>query len=188
MGSAVAYIDLGVNEEQLPGIAGLLRFRPETAGPMSELAEVLLRGPSSLSRGERELVGAYVSGLNECKFCSSSHSAYAAAQLDDGMALVAQVRADLETAPIPAKVRALLRIAGAVADGGRTVTSDLVEAAKLEGATDVEVHDVVLIAAMFCMMNRYVDGLGTSAPDDPGAYARMAEFRVAQGYVRPPAG
>ena len=63
-----------------PGIRGLIRFRPETGRPLSELAEVLLRGPGPLTRGERELIAAYVSGLNDCQYCSSSHSACAAAQ------------------------------------------------------------------------------------------------------------
>ena len=77
-----------------PGIRGLLRYRPETGRPLSELAEVLLRGPGTLTRGERELIAAYVSGLNDCQYCTSSHSATAAAQLPGGMALVDQVRAD----------------------------------------------------------------------------------------------
>jgi hypothetical protein len=64
-----------------PGIRGLLRYRPETARPLSELREVLLRGPSILTRGERELIAACVSALNGCRYCASSHSACAAAQL-----------------------------------------------------------------------------------------------------------
>ena len=88
-----------------PGIRGLLRFRPETGRPLSELAEVLLRGPSTLTRGERELIAAYVSGLNDCQYCSSSHSATAAAQLPGGMALVDQVRADAGQAPVSARLR-----------------------------------------------------------------------------------
>lgn len=160
-----------------------MRFRPQTAKPLNELAEVLLRAPNSIPAGERELIAAYVSGLNECDFCCSSHSAFAAAQLEPGMSLVEQVRADLETAPVSSKLRALLRIAGAVQRGGRTVTTDLVAAARAEGATDVEIHDAVLIAAAFCMYNRYVDGLGTLVPQSPEAYYPEAAKRVVtQGY------
>ena len=90
----MAYIDLGVEETEFPGINGPMEFRPETAGPLRELAEVLLRGPHPLTPGERELIAAYVSGLNECRFCCASHSAFAAAQLPAGMALVDQVRGD----------------------------------------------------------------------------------------------
>ena len=170
-----------------PGIRGLLRYRPETAGPLSELTEVLLRGPSTLTRGERELIAAYVSALNDCRYCSSSHSACAAAQLPGGMTLVEQVRADPSTAPVPAKLKALLAIAAAVCDSGRAVTAEQVAQARGAGATDVEIHDTVLIAAVFCMFNRYVDGLATTAPDDPALYAAGAQRLVAHGYVAPPA-
>jgi uncharacterized peroxidase-related enzyme len=178
----MAHIDLGVDETQFPGINGPMRFRPETAKPLNELAETLLRGPHTLTAGERELIAAYVSGRNECTFCCSSHSAFAAAQLDEGMPLVDQVRANLDTAPVSAKLRALLRIAGAVQESGRKVTTDLVDAARAEGATDLEIHDTVLIAAAFCMYNRYVDGLATFAPADPARYEKAAQRIIEEGY------
>ena len=168
-----------------PGIRGLLQFRPETAGPLSELAEVLLRGPSTLTRGERELIAAYVSSLNQCRYCSSSHSACAAAQLPGGMALVEQVCLDPGRAPVSAKLKALLEIASAVRHGGGAVSTGHITQARAAGATDLEIHDTVLIAAAFCMFNRYVDGLGTTAPEDPGAYAAGAQRLVAHGYLPP---
>jgi uncharacterized peroxidase-related enzyme len=170
-----------------PGIRGLLRYRPETARPLGELTEVLLRGPSTLTRGERELIAAYVSALNDCRYCTSSHSAYAAAQLPGGMPLVEQVRADPGTAPVTAKLKALLTIAAAVQQGGRAVTAQHVANARAVGATDLEIHDTVLIAATFCMFNRYVDGLATIAPDDPDVYAAGAQRLAAHGYLLPPA-
>ena len=176
------YITLNSSE---PGIRGLLRFRPQTARPLSELAEVLLRGPGTLPRGERELIAAYVSALNDCRYCWSSHSACAAAQLPAGMALVEQVRADPGSAPVSAKLKALLKIASAVRHGGRAVTAEHVADARVAGATDVEIHDTVLIAAAFCMFNRYVDGLAASAPDDPAVYAAGAQRLVMQGYLMP---
>ncbi|WP_326559794.1 carboxymuconolactone decarboxylase family protein [Micromonospora sp. NBC_01796] len=166
-----------------PGIRGLFRFRPETALPLNGLVEVLLCGPGTLSRGERELIAAYVSALNECTYCYSAHAAYAAAQLDEGMELVEQVRADIDGAPVSAKLRALLRIAAAVQNTGRAVTDDLVKAARAEDATDQEIHDTVLIAAAFCMFNRYVDGLATALPDDPDFYTDRAKKIVAGGYL-----
>ena len=182
----MAHIDLGVDEKQFPGITGPMKFRPETGQPLNELAEVLLRKqPHPLTPGERELIAAYVSGLNDCDFCCSSHSAFAAAQLPTGMTLVDQVRADLAAAPVSAKMRALLHIAGAVQQGGKKVTADLVDAARAEGATDLEIHDTVLIAAAFCMYNRYVDGPATFAPQDEEAYAGMAERIVERGYGAP---
>ncbi|HTT51101.1 MAG TPA: peroxidase-related enzyme [Streptosporangiaceae bacterium] len=176
------YITLNSGE---PGIRGLLKYRPETGRPLSDLAEVLLRGPSTLTRGERELIGAYVSGLNDCRYCTASHSACAAAQLPGGMTVVEQVRCDAASAPVSAKLKALLRIAAAVRRSGLEVTAEDVAGARQEGATDLEIHDTVLIAAVFCMFNRYVDGLGTVAPDDPARYATGAQRLISDGY-RPP--
>ncbi len=180
----MAHIDLGLDETRFPGISGPMRFRPETAKPLNELAEVLLRQPHpTLTAGERELIAAYVSGLNDCTFCCNSHSAFAAAQMGAEIGLVHGMRADLGSAPISDKLRALLAIAAAVRSSGRDVTSALVEAARAEGATDVEIHDTVLIAAAFCMYNRYVDGLATFAPQDPEAYAASAKRIVEVGYA-----
>ena len=169
-----------------PGIRGLLRYRPETGRPLSELAEVLLRGPSTLTRGERELIAACVSALNECRYCSASHAACAAAQLPGGMPLVERVRSDASSAPVPAKLTALLAIAAAVQLGGLNVTAELVAQARAAEATDLEIHDTVLIAAVFCMVNRYVDGLATIAPEDPALYAAGARRLIKDGYLPPP--
>ncbi len=168
-----------------PGIRALLRYRPETGRPLSELAEVLLRGPSTLTSGERELIAAYVSALNGCRYCSSSHSASAAAQLPGGMALVEQVRADADTAPVSAKLKTLLAIAAAVQQSGLSVTAEQIAEARAAGATDLEIHDTVLIAAVFCMYNRYVDGLATIAPEDPALYAAGAQRLIEHGYLPP---
>lgn len=178
----MAHIELGSDE---PGIRGLLAYRPETAGSLMQLAEVLLRGDSTLSRGERELIAAYVSERNECVYCASAHSATAAAQLPGGTAQVERTLAGLGAAPVSGKLRALLEIAGLVQVSGRMVTADAVAKARAEGATDVEIHDTVLIAAAFCMFNRYVDGLGTSVPGDPAQYAASARFLVERGYQMP---
>jgi uncharacterized peroxidase-related enzyme len=171
-----------LNTDQ-PGIRGLFWFRPETAQPLCELVEVLLRGDHTLSRGERELIAAYVSALNECRYCTATHAAYAAAQLPEGMALVDQVRADVAAAPISPKLRALLGIAAAVQRSGRDVTGGAVAAAREEGATDLEIHDTVLIAAAFCMYNRYVDGLATVASEQDQDYADRAQRLVSAGYL-----
>jgi uncharacterized peroxidase-related enzyme len=173
------HISLG---NDAPGIVSLFAYRPETAKPLCDLAEVLLRGPSSLGRGERELIAAYVSKLNDCNFCTDSHAAFAAAQLPEGMVLVDQVRSDPDAAPVSPKMRALLRIAGAVQRGGKNVREQDVAAARETGATDMEIHDTVLIAAAFCLYNRYVDGLATTLPEDPAGYTQMAELIVNVGY------
>jgi len=162
-----------------------MAFRPETAEPLCQLAEVLLRDDNSLSRGERELIAAYVSSLNDCFFCETSHSTFAALQLDGGMAVVDDVKRDPGEAPVSDKLRALLAIAAKVQAGGKSVTSEDVAAARDQGASDTEIHDTVLIAAAFCMFNRYVDGLATWAPTDPEAYEEMGRRVVGRGYLAP---
>jgi len=176
------HIDLGVDDRQFPGITGLSQFRPETGQPLMQLAQVLLRGPSPLTAGERELIASYVSTRNECTFCALTHAAFAATELPEGMPLVEQVRCDLDGAPVSDRLRALLRIAGAVQLSGREVTAELVAAAKAAGATDLQIHDTVLIAAAFCMYNRYVDGLATYAPEDLAGYVRHAESVAGSDY------
>jgi uncharacterized peroxidase-related enzyme len=178
----VPHIELG-NDEY--GIRGLLTYRPETARPMAMLAEVLMRGPSTLSPGERELIAAYVSARNECGYCTASHAASAAVRLPGGVTLVDQVLAGPETAPITPKLAALLRIAGAVQQSGKAVREEDVAAAREAGATDLEIHDTVLIAAAFCLFNRYVDGLATKAQSDPAVYLAAAQRNIDQGYVAP---
>jgi uncharacterized peroxidase-related enzyme len=162
-----------------------MMFRPETAGPLLQLAEVLLRGDNTLTRGERELIASYVSNLNDCFFCQTSHSTFAALQLEGGMPLVDQVKRDPATAPISDKLRALLAIAAKVREGGKSVTEDDVAAARVQGASDVEIHDTVLIAAAFSMYNRYVDGLATWTPTDAEAYEEMGRRIVEHGYLGP---
>ncbi len=177
----MAYIDL---PEGLPGIRGLMVFRPETAAPLNDLAEVLLRSPNTLERGEREIIAMYVSRLNQCHFCHTSHATFAALQLDGGWDVVDAVLADPEGIDaVSPKLRALLGIAALVQQGGTAVTQDVIDKARNADATDTEIHDTVLIAAAFCMFNRYVDGLGTWAPESRDDYAETGQMIVDVGYA-----
>ncbi|MFP5206642.1 MAG: carboxymuconolactone decarboxylase family protein [Acidobacteriota bacterium] len=181
----MAWIELPVAPElgrEFPGIVGPMTFRPETARPMNELVNVLLRGPSTLSPGERELIATHVSWRNDCYFCQTIHGAVAAAQLNGDEDLVQRVKTNWNEAEIPPKLKALLNIAGKVQQSGKLVTGEDVAAARAAGATDLEIHDTVLIAAVFCMCNRYVDGLGAWAPQDPALYRARAEEIVRHGY------
>lgn len=169
--------------EGIPGISSGFAFRPETAKPMRELAHVLLHGPSSLSPAERELIATYVSSQNDCYFCQTSHGAAAAAHLRDNANAVEEVKHDFMRAAISDKLKALLVIAGQVQQGGKHVSPNSVHKARELGATDLEIHDTVLIAAAFCMYNRYVDGLATWQPRDPAMYAAMGEHLATHGYI-----
>ena len=169
-------------KNDLPGIRSAMAFSPNTAGPMNELAEILLRSDDGLSRAERELIGMYVSYLNDCFYCHNSHGEIACIYLDGNRTLVDEVRRDYRSADISGKLKALLNIAGKVQQSGKAVTERDVQQARDAGATDKDIHDTVLIAAAFCMFNRYVDGLATTAPTDMSSYPLRAKQIVENGY------
>lgn len=177
----MAHIDL---PDGVPGIRGLLAAYPETQTHLSGLAEVLLRGPSSLTPGERETIAAYVSRGNECHYCCQSHAAAARVHLGEQRGLVDQVLANPDDAALSPKLKALLAIAEKVRRDGRLVQAADIERAKSLGADDKAIHDTVLIAAAFCMFNRYVEGLGTWAPQDPAAYVEGGIRLAEQGYTK----
>ena len=176
----MAFIDL---QNDLPGIRGPMIYRPETGTILNELAEVLLHDEdNTLSRGDRELIGAYTSYLNDCFFCQNVHGAMAQHYFECDMQFIDNIKKDFLSADISDKLKSLLSIAGSVQKGGRNVTSEQIEEAKKLGATDREIHDTVLIAAAFCMYNRYVDGLNTWAPTDRQVYVDRAPMRAREGY------
>jgi uncharacterized peroxidase-related enzyme len=174
-------------EDHLPGITGLLEYSKGTAQPIRDLTQFLLRGPSTLTEAERELIATVVSYGNECTFCTTAHTA--AADLLAGESQTAeQVKQNINTAPVSPKMKALLTIASLTRQSGKSVTPDVIQKAKDAGAIDIEIHDTVLIAALFCLYNRYVDGLGTSLPADPAYYNVLADRLVNHGYTRLPQG
>jgi len=177
----MAYINL---QNELPGIRGLMAYRPETARPLNMLAELLLRDDdNTLSRGEKELIGTYVSYLNDCFFCQNVHGAFAGYYLQCDIHQIDAIKNDFNASDLSDKMKALLAIAGSVQQSGRQGTPEQIDHAKEQGATDREIHDTILIAAAFCMFNRYVDGLGTWAPQDRQVYIDRAPVRAAEGYL-----
>lgn len=174
-------------EEHLPGITGLLEYRKDTAAPIRALTQILLRGPSTLTEGERELIATIVSHRNKCTFCVTAHTAAADILLGEETT-TAQIKENINTAQVSDKMKALLTIAAQVQESGKSVTTESVQKAKDAGASDTEIHDTVLIAALFCLYNRYVDGLSTVAPTDPAFYKGLAERLKNNGYNRLPQG
>ena len=170
-------------EDHLPGITGLLEYSQASAMPIRELTQILLRGPSTLTEGERELIATVVSFRNECKFCATAHTAAANILLGENQTS-ARVKQDIMTSPVSNKMKSLLIIASQVQVSGKNVTVEAIQKAKEEGATDIEIHDTVLIAALFCLYNRYVDGLATVTPANPEFYAGLAQRLKDHGYNR----
>ena len=173
------HIPLDIN---LPGITGILNYRQETALPIRQLTHLLLRGDSTLTQGERELIATVVSHGNECKFCTAAHTAAADLLLGE-KETADHVKKDLLTAPVSDKMKALLTIAKAVQVSGKNVSSAMISTAKAAGATDLEIHDTVLISALFSLYNRLVDGLASVTPTDTAFYERLAHILVDKGYL-----
>jgi uncharacterized peroxidase-related enzyme len=180
-GPGASFINL---ENNFPGIRGPMAYSPETGKALNELAEILLHDDNNtLLRGEREMIGAYVSSQNDCFYCQNVHGALAQHYFECDMQLIDDIKKDYQSASISPKLKALLSIAGSVQKGGKHVTTEQIEHAKDLGATDKEIHDTVLIAAAFCMFNRYVDGLNTWAPQDRQVYVERAAMRAKEGYA-----
>ena len=129
------------------------------------------------------MIATYVSSQNDCYFCQHTHGAVTAYRLNGNEQLVNDVKLNFESAGISDKLKSLLNIAGKVQKGGKQVTTDDVARARQQGATDKEIHDTVLIAAAFCMFNRYVDGLATWAPTDANMYRENGKRLAEIGYV-----
>jgi uncharacterized peroxidase-related enzyme len=175
----MAYIDV---EEGVPGIRSLFNFRPETGQPLCDLAEILLRGPSTLSSAERELIAAYVSHRNGCMFCMNSHAAAARSWYGDQKHIVDELLHEQNGEALSPKMKSLLLIAGKVQISGKSVTPDDIDAARKAGAGDTDIHDTVLIASAFSLFNRYVDGLASYTPAAESAYEEMGKRMCEKGY------
>jgi uncharacterized peroxidase-related enzyme len=169
--------------DNLPGMRGLMAFRPETAQPLNEIAEILLRKESTISRGNRELIATFVSHLNDCFFCQNAHGGIAQHYLQCDLNFIDSIKTDYLSMPISEKMKIFLRIAASVQKSGKSVSEAQILAAKELGATDLEIHDVVMIAAFFCFCNRYVDGLATDAPQNRQFYIDRGAMRAAEGYA-----
>jgi uncharacterized peroxidase-related enzyme len=174
-------------KDHLPGITGLLEYRQDSAKPIRALTQFLMRGPSTLSEAERELIAIVVSHGNECTFCTTAHTAAADLLLGESNT-TESVKLNIDTAPVSEKMKALLKLALKVTEHGKSVNKEAIEEARKKGASDIEIHDTVLIACLFCFYNRYVDGLATALPHDADYYNDLANRLVNHGYTRLPQG
>jgi uncharacterized peroxidase-related enzyme len=149
-----------------------MTFRRPTGDALRAFTQALMRGDSSLSAGEREVIATTVSARNACTFCATSHDA-----------VVRKLGEKLDQ-PSP-KMQALLAIAEHVRTNVAAIPQGLVDEAHRAGADDVALHDAVLVTAAFSMFNRYVEGLGVAMPSEQG-YDAMAERLAGEGYASHP--
>ncbi len=175
----MAYIAL---REELPGMRALLDFRPAIAAPLTKLTELLMRSDEGLSMGERELLATFVSFRNNCAACYGIHGEIARCFFDGQPSLVEQVKENFQEAVVSPKFKALLHIAGRVAESGKNVAEEDILAAKHLGASDLEIHDTVLITSLFCLFNRYMDGLGIQSSDSPESLRQRGRYMAEHGY------
>jgi uncharacterized peroxidase-related enzyme len=157
----------------------VFRAYPETAKPLIAYHEQVMRSPSPLSAGERELIAAYVSGINACTYCHGVHTSTAEAfGVEPG--LLAAALSDLDTAPVDDKLRPVLRYVGKLTASPSRVTQADADEVFAAGWDERALHDAVLVCALFNFMNRMVDGLGVSA--DSGYFAESGERLHRIGY------
>jgi uncharacterized peroxidase-related enzyme len=175
----MAYIQL---DSSLPGMQSLLAYRPLIAAPMQTLMWVMMRSDEGLSKGERELIASYVSSLNDCYNCHQIQGEVAQCFFENQPGLIENVKSDFRNANLTERQKAILGIAGNVQKSGKLVTDKQIHDAKGLGITDLEIHDTVLIAAMFCFFNRYIDGLGIVSQDTPETFKARAKMITEFGY------
>ncbi len=169
--------------EGLPasGIWYLLAFKPEMTSALSTLTQAVMRGPSPLTIGQRELIAAYVSTTNQCSFCSGSHMAVAGELLGDAP-LVKAVCTNLETAGISDQEKALLRFVGKVTQTPSCITQKDLDDLKEWGWSDEALYDAITVTALFNFYNRWNDAHGTPAMT-PEAFAASGLRLAEKGYV-----
>ena len=175
----MAYITL---DETLPGMRSLLAYRPALAPSLTGLMQVMMRSDQGLKKGERELIASFVSGLNHCTICENIHSVVACNLLDLKVSELDHIKQYFYDSKSD-RLKALLTIAEKIQQSGQQVISKQIELAKNIGCTDQEIHDTVLIAALFCMFNRYIDGLGIQTSDTPETLSERGHHIALNGYT-----
>lgn len=164
----------------LPAETTLLQVfqaNPDPARHLLDLHEVLMRGESPFTPGERELIAAYASGVNDCGYCHGIHTITAEAfGVPEG--LLAAAVADLDSAPVDDKLRPVLAYVGKLTRTPSRVTEEDAEAVFAAGWDERALHDAVLVCALFNFMNRMVEGLGIRADEK---YATTSGLRLKEG-------
>jgi uncharacterized peroxidase-related enzyme len=169
--------------KSLPEDAVLLQvFRtyPEYSRPLLDYHELVMRGPSPFTAAERELIAAYVSGVNSCGYCHGVHTA-TAEEFGVEPGLLEAALADLDTAPVAEKLKPVLRYAGKLTETPSRVSQADADAVLAAGWDEVALYHTVLVCALFNFMNRLVDGLGVRADSD--YYATSAARLRRIGYA-----
>lgn len=163
-----------------PVLMNVLKAFPHAAIPLLEQHEVLLRGPSPLSPGQRELIAAYVSGLNGCRYCLAIHTA-TAVEFGYEKDLVARLLEAIEGSGVEQKMVSILNYVCKLTKSPDSLTQQDADKVYAAGWDERALHDAVSVCALFNYMNRFVEGLGVEADE---AYLKMAARRLKTGGYR----
>lgn len=163
----------------VPEIMHLFRFKKRSTSHLVRLTEQVMRGPSPLSRGLRELIGAYLSRKNQCAFCSCAHAPVAAEFL--GRELVEEVLQDVETSRLDAAHKELFRYVGQLADNPALVSSADIARLKQLGWSDEAIYDALTVASLFKFYNTWNNGAGVREMSSLD-YAHCSQRLVTLGY------
>ena len=144
---------------EVPNLSDVFAAHPQTIGPLTALLDTIMRDPSPLSVSERELIAAYVSGLNACRYCHGSHTGFAEA-LGVEPGLIDALLQDPETAQVDARLKPLLAYAKVLTETPSRLTGDHAEAVRAAGWDEAALFSLVSVCAVFNMMNRIVEGTG----------------------------
>ncbi|HEC07482.1 MAG TPA: peroxidase [Thiolapillus brandeum] len=147
-----------------PHLADVFRAFPETVRPLLEYHDLLLRGPSPLTVGERELIAAYVSGLNACDFCSGAHQIIAEAAGIDA-AVFQELLDDVDTAPVSEALKPVFHYVRTLTLSPARTTDTQTQAIRDAGWDDRAIHDAVAVCGLFNLMNRLVEGMGVKSSE-----------------------
>ena len=162
------------------GLKEILRMDPTLGLPIAQYHQALLRGPSPFSEAEREMIGAYVSGLNACGFCYGEHQAVAE-KMGVEPGLLVDMIGDFEAARVPEKLRPVLKFVKKLNDTPDRMTKGDADSVRAAGWDDIALYHAVSICALFNLNNRLINGLGIPEHDD-NALEKVADRLSNQGY------
>lgn len=164
----------------VPDAARLVFYRPDFYGARAKVfTHEAMRGPSAWSIGDRELMAAYVSKVNESAFCISAHTATAGQAYQDGPR-VAAVLADLESAPVEEPLRATLRVLGKLTRDGKVDAQDMREVLAA-GASPQQIEDALAVCTAFNTTDRLADTFGFELLTSEG-FEAGAKYLLKRGY------
>jgi len=175
----IAFRKIGQAGHAVPEIMHLFRFKKENTGHLIRFTEEVMRGPSPLSLGMRELIGALVSKRSDCSFCACAHAPVAAKFL--GQDLVNEVLHDLENSSLELRDKELLRYVGKVAENPASVTFADVERLKDAGWSEEAIYDALTVASLFKFYNAWNNGSGVQSMN-AADYVGSAQRLINNGY------